>query len=416
MAQWRDILVVTGGSSPQIVTETLYALLRRGERPFVPNKIICAITQGVQEAFGTELEAALEALRRNFGLKVDWSRHDQVWQQCKVGCFVEYPRNAEGQPVWDVRSDADATLYGNFISEIVRIETLDPSSRLHLSIGGGRRTMSFYGGAAMSLFGRSQDELSHVLVNPPDFERCADFWFPSSSRRLVHHDDGRRLDASVAKIELTIIPFLRVRARLPRTLLTQNMDYAGHVAQANAVIGRTPLMLELVTSERRVRIGTLADFTLPNTEFALYQLMAEWKLHGNSGASPSGIGLSQRGWLTALMFRNPEKYHPNPVERFLEIYADTFKTSTDQADDMSNTITAHPTNEKQRKTNENSFAQWKARLISALRRQLHETDLADRFGAPLTPVKVQLEVDGSRRSRIVFGVKLEPQEIALRVE
>lgn len=414
MTDWRNVLIVTGGSTPQVVTETIYALARRKPSPFVPKKIICAITEGVRDAFGVRFTAALEALRSQLKLSTDWNCASQLLHESKAGLFIEFPRFSDGSPVVDIRTDADATLFGDFIAEIVRIETLDSSARLHLSISGGRRTMSFHGGAAMSLFGRPQDQLSHVLVEPEEFEQCPDFWFPASSTTIVRQRDGRPLDASKAKIKLTDIPFLRIRDRLPSALLTQSMDYASHVARANAALGITPLGLELIISERRVHIGTVADFRLSNTEFALYQLMAEWKLHSYEGAGPNGIGRAHFGWLTASMFRNPEFYQPNPVNRFLQIYAETFKTSTDQADDMLNTITAQPKNQKQRQANEDRFAQWKARLISTLQKEIRQTELADRFGAPLAPIKVRSGVEGIRGNRVVFGLRLQPQEISIR--
>jgi hypothetical protein len=113
------------------------------------------------------------------------------------------------------------------------------------------------------------------------------------------------------------------------------------------------------------------------------------------------------------MFRYPEKYAPNPVQRFLDIYAETFKSGVDQATDMSNTITPRPSNDKQRKANELSFSQWKARLLATLRKQLHESNLADRFGAPSSPVKVRAEINGIRSTRGVFGLGLEASEIMI---
>jgi CRISPR-associated protein (TIGR02584 family) len=41
--------------------------------------------------------------------------------------------------------------------------TADPQASLHVSIAGERKTMGFYVGYALSLFGRTQGRLSHVL-------------------------------------------------------------------------------------------------------------------------------------------------------------------------------------------------------------------------------------------------------------
>lgn len=416
MGVWREVLVVTGGSTPQLVTETIYALARRVEDPIIPTKIICTVTKGVANGFGGAFEKELLRLQQSLCLSCDWERRERAWHTAETGLFVEFPSYENGRPVEDIRSDTDAVRFGDLVSEIVRTETLHEDTRVHLSLAGGRKTMSFHGGAAMSLFGRAQDELSHVLVQPPEFEGCADFWFPTTQSAIVHHKDGRHLDASQAKLELALIPFLRVRKLLPERLIHIRMDYAAHVAQTNAALGRVPLFLELITSERRVRIGDLVDFTLSNTEFALYQLMAEWKLNRHKGAGPQGIGQDYEGWLTASMFKYPGQYRPNPVGRFIDIYSETFKTGTEQTNDMLNTITIEPANETQRKGNESRFAEWKSRLGADLQKHLHDADLADRFGAPKSPAKVLSEVEGRRVNRVVFGLRLEPREIAIRLD
>lgn len=412
---WNNVLVVTGGSTPQVVTETLYALATRAPEPFVPAKIICVVTKGVANGFGAPFEAALDRLKIEQNLTTDWDRRTQAWHAAATGLFVEYPRSPQEQPVDDIRTDEDAVYYGNLVSEIVQRETADPNARVFLSLAGGRKTMSFHGGAALSLFGRPQDELSHVLVHPSDYEGCSDFWFPTRGTSLVKHKDGRELNASESEvqIELAIIPYVRVRDRLPRSLIARRMDYARYVAQTNAVLGRVPLFLDLTTAERRVRIGDIFDFTLPNVEFALYQLMAEWKQNERPGAGPRGIGKSHFGWLTARMFEHPERYAPNPVERFIAIYNDTFKTGDSRATDIVYKITGAPQNATQRRLNGKAFGQWKAKLMDTLEEELSDSDLADRFGAPAQPVKVLSRGSDRLRKYVVFGVRLDAREIMI---
>jgi hypothetical protein len=72
--------------------------------------------------------------------------------------------------------------------------------------------------------------------------------------------------------------------------------------------------------------------------------MAEWKRDGCEGANPQGIGPAHSGWMTARMFDCPEEYKPNPVGRFIAIYAETFRVGSRRADDIVNQITAAPIN------------------------------------------------------------------------
>jgi hypothetical protein len=275
--------------------------------------------------------------------------------------------------------------------------------------------MSFHGGMAISLFGRAHDELSHVLVHPREFEQCPQFWFPTRQSQMLDCRDGRSLDARDCRIELAKIPFIQVRGFLPLGLSARDMDYASYVRQVNAVLGAAPAPLELITSLCRVRIGDVADFTLPNTEFALYQLMAEWQRDAREGAGPHGVGPNHRGWMTARMFEYPDKYDPNPVARFLEIYDQTFRTSGERSDSMALMIDPAPSEPARSKLNVDAFAQWKARLQNALHNRLHPA-LADCFGAPLKPVRVRALVGRKTGNRVVFGLRLDPSEIVIRRE
>lgn len=385
--RWREIVVVTGGVKPQVATETLYALARRPVDPIVPDKIVCVVTQGVAAGFGPEFERQLARLRANLGLAPGW-RRDGDRLAGREGLFVVFPVGRDGAPIDDIRSDADAAAFGDLVCDVVRAETADPKTRVHLSLAGGRKTMSFHAGAALSLFGRAQDELSHVLVYPADLERRDDFWFPGAPHE---------------RVELALIPFIRLRERLDPALLARPMDYAAYVARINASASRAPLSLELITCERRVRIGDIADFVLPNKEFALYQLMAEWARDRRPGADASGLGPERRGWLAMAWFGSPPpRIAPNPIRRFLAIYEATFKAGGRAPA----RVTAAPRIDAEASENLNYFMQTKSKLVKALRRELPEESLARRFGAPPTPV----EAEGVS----VFGLQLAPADIAIR--
>ncbi|MGH7100428.1 MAG: CRISPR-associated ring nuclease Csm6 [Stellaceae bacterium] len=395
------VLIITGGMTPQVVTETVYALATRQPDPMIPTKIICAVTGGAAERFGAPLEEALARLKRQLDINADWEAQSADWRVAETGLFLAVPRGEDGTAIDDIRTERDAILFGDLVSEIVQRETLAPEARVHLSLAGGRKTMSFHGGAAMVLFGRAKDELSHVLVHPPEFEQCREFWFPTAHSAPLKDRAGTPLDAKDARIELAPIPFIRIRDYLP-AFAGRRMSYNDYVSQINAMLGRAPLFLELMPGERRVHIGSLAEFTLPPTLFALYQLMAEWK-HGDlPGASAEGIGPQYSGWLTAEMFERPEDYAPNPMQRFLDIYA----ALPGSHDDMQRSMFPEPRDDDQRKSNSKTISEAKSRLGMVLQGLLHHPDLMDRFGAPLKPVEVG-------RRRVVYGLRLTPDEIRI---
>jgi len=107
---------------------------------------------------------------------------------------------ADGGALEDIRSPADNLLAADFITETVRGLTADADSALHVSIVGGRKTMGYYLGYALSLFRRPQDRLSHVLVSEP-FESSWNFFYPSPYSRVIELP-GNKL-ADTAQVQVT---------------------------------------------------------------------------------------------------------------------------------------------------------------------------------------------------------------------
>ncbi|WP_349618276.1 CRISPR-associated ring nuclease Csm6 [Azotobacter salinestris] len=213
----RHILLVTTGASPQVVTETLHAIHKENRK--WPDEIRLITT-----AFGKRIaeKGLLEKghLQRLCGeLK------------CELPKFttddIKVVPDASGKPVEDARSLKDHEALADYIMTEVRDLTVTdkdghPVNTLHASLAGGRKTMTFYLGYAMSLFGRREDLLSHVLISEK-FEGNPGFWFPTDTpeHRYLQDRDGERIDASTAKVTLAPIPFIRHRQELPAHLRRQ---------------------------------------------------------------------------------------------------------------------------------------------------------------------------------------------------
>ena len=80
-----------------------------------------------------------------------------------------------GKQLDDAATDKDHQLTADFIIDKVRTLTADGQLPVHASLAGGRKTMTFLLGYAMSLYGRPEDELSHVLVSQ-GFENIREFF------------------------------------------------------------------------------------------------------------------------------------------------------------------------------------------------------------------------------------------------
>jgi len=79
--------------------------------------------------------------------------------------------------------------------------------------------MGFLLGYALSLFGRPQDRLSHVLVDQA-FETHPEFFYPPKMSRVLTTREGRPINATDARVLLADIPIVRLRLGLPRSCST----------------------------------------------------------------------------------------------------------------------------------------------------------------------------------------------------
>ncbi|HCB15354.1 MAG TPA: TIGR02584 family CRISPR-associated protein, partial [Gammaproteobacteria bacterium] len=244
----RRILLCVAGLSPQIVTETLYALTVTGEPRFIPTEIhLLTTAEGAERARLTLLSEEpgwFQRLRREHGLPDIRFTLDHI----------HILRDGEGRLLRDIRSVADNEAIANTITAKVRALTADPDSAIHASIAGGRKTMGFYLGYALSLFGRPQDRLSHVLVSSP-FESNPNFFYPAPVERVIFATgpDQRPLDASDAEVTLADIPFVRLRDGLQESLLRAGASFGDAVRQAQHNLAPPRLTLDVATC--RVRCG-----------------------------------------------------------------------------------------------------------------------------------------------------------------
>ena len=266
----RRILVAVTGLSPQIVTETVYALAIAAKAPFVPTEIHLITTS----------EGAERARLALFSDKLGWFhrlRNDYALPPIAFdAAHIHVLRDAAGEAMSDIRSPEDNLACADFITESVRALTADPESALHVSIAGGRKTMGFFLGYALSLFGRAQDRLSHVLVSEP-FENTWAFFYPTPYENVIETADKKLADARDARVSLAEIPFVSLRHGLPSGLLDGRASFNATVDAARATLG--PARLEIDLGSREVRAAG-RSFRLPPAELAILAVFARRALAG----------------------------------------------------------------------------------------------------------------------------------------
>ncbi len=270
----RRVLAMAVGLTPQVVTETLYALAVRREPPWVPTEIVLITTaEGAQRARLLLLDPTVGHFRR---LCTEYDLDARIRFALDDVMTVE---GVDG-PLQDIRTPEENARAADTITSLVRSLCADPEAAVHVSIAGGRKTMGYYLGYALSLFGREQDRLSHVLVNEP-FENIPDFFYPPAEPRVVFGTGGRPASSADAVIQLAEIPFVRLREGLPTELLSGTASFVTTVAAASRRLG--PPRLRLEAAGAVVHAGD-TRLSLPPLLWAWYALLADACRHGRGDA------------------------------------------------------------------------------------------------------------------------------------
>jgi CRISPR-associated protein (TIGR02584 family) len=262
----RKILLAVTGLAPQILTETLYALVV-GKPAFIPDEVhVITTREGAEYARHTLLDSGmgrLNGLLRDYGLT----------GRCHFSAGnIHVITDASGHPLSDIQTPEENLRAANVITDLVRRFTRSPDTAVHVSIAGGRKTMGFFMGYALSLYGRPQDRLSHVLVSQP-FESNHEFYYPPPEPRILFDRGNKPIDTADAKVILADIPFVRLRTGLPTALIDGQASFGDVVAAAQTQFN--PPRLEIDLENKRL---TCADRVVPMQPILLaYYAWLAWR-------------------------------------------------------------------------------------------------------------------------------------------
>ena len=268
-----NILLCVTGLSPQVVTESLYALSVQRKHTFVPDEIHVITTTLGKKCLQKQLYGCKEGMFHQ--LCADFTLPLIRFNDATVTLI----RDTNHEPLNDIRTLEHNECAANIIVATIRKLTEDEDNTLHVSIAGGRKTMGFFAGYALSLFGRQQDELSHVLVEP-DFEANPDFYYPTPKSKYLYTKNNRKVDASKAKIDLALIPFVPLRKGLNKVISNINLTYSEAVEELNNVFLEPEVTVDFKTAE--IICGTTPIAFEPRLK-AIYLTLLHDKLENNNG-------------------------------------------------------------------------------------------------------------------------------------
>lgn len=226
----KRILVAVTGLTPQVVTETLYCLTVKrklaGQEMFLPNKIVLLTTDAGRATVEETLTGGKRKLRQfaehyGSGLGVHESAFERITEVARIVEAEDVHNTAESKVAAD-----------NIVNEIRKLIAADKDdkSAIVASIAGGRATMGYLLGYALSVFGRDQDRLTHVLVTEKDLEGAPEFFYPLPGNGEVAGHTAARYPGP-EDVELTEVPFVPLRYLLKdkktfRKLLNETREYS----------------------------------------------------------------------------------------------------------------------------------------------------------------------------------------------
>ena len=246
-AHYRDpyrILLCVIGRTPQIVTETVYALATDPAWDgWIPDEIRVITTSVGRRTMANRLFGDADDGDQTGNGGRPAAAADDNDQFARLLKRIEQPRieftpdhievvkDDDKRELDDLRTREDNAIMADAIVKRIRKLTSYVNTDLHVSLAGGRKTMGFFAGYALSIFGRQQDRLSHVLVDPP-YESHPDFFFPTVESKILERDgspvmvDGKPADARDATVTLARIPFARLEMLNSVRDLAEGLTYA----------------------------------------------------------------------------------------------------------------------------------------------------------------------------------------------
>ena len=237
-------LVAVVGNTPQVMTETFWALRVQREVP-------------IEEVFVITTTAGQKICRKSL---LDEGQFKKMLSDYQIDpATVQFDtdhihvfQDAEGNFLDDIRTSEDNRIARDRIFKLIETLTHDDQVALHCSLAGGRKSMGYLLGAAIQFFGRPQDRLYHVLVTPPAIEMNRDFFFPPVREAQICTSDGQKISTADVRIELAELPYVSVRD----ISVFDGENYDRILQRTQAEVSRVPLLKE---ENKRLRETTAGN-------------------------------------------------------------------------------------------------------------------------------------------------------------
>ncbi len=221
----KNIMIAVAGSTPQIITESLYDLMI--QRKVSIDSIVILTTKHGREKCEQMLLNPVKGAFYTFCKDYQMMPHT-------ISVSIETILDGQGQELYDIRTEQNNQNAATFINDQIARLCNDAENTIYATIAGGRKTMSAYLAYAMQFHARKQDKLFHVLIEPGALESNTQFFYPppqSDGVLQLKDQQGNPLEIPSDKIKITNaeIPFIRLREHIAFMGSISPLSYADMV-------------------------------------------------------------------------------------------------------------------------------------------------------------------------------------------
>ena len=177
----KNILLAVTGLSPQVITETLFALHQSKKK--VDAVHVITTRDGKEMIYATLLSGKKGRYYQyldEYGINpssIDFSHRN-----------IHVISDEHGIEIPDIVSELDNERFLKKCLELSFSFTSSLDTAVFFSVAGGRKTMSACLSLAVQIYGRPQDRLYHVLVSP-EFESSRDSYYPPKKSKPIELRD-----------------------------------------------------------------------------------------------------------------------------------------------------------------------------------------------------------------------------------
>jgi CRISPR-associated protein (TIGR02584 family) len=235
MSDKKVILIATMGASPAVLTETVWSL-SHATLSVVPDEIVVLTPKNCADRLKKEILSGEESVWNRLlkELVKDKINIDGklVFGEMSIHVIPDAHKNA----MWDLRSSEDNLLAADFMMQEIRKYSESPDTEIIASIAGGRKTMSALLLSCMTLLGREEDKVVHVLL-PEELEGVAEppIYFPQKGVTHVSKRTGKKYKGDKLCSELFEVPFVRMRGWYNEKFKTNPPTYLSLVKKIQQV-------------------------------------------------------------------------------------------------------------------------------------------------------------------------------------